>query len=141
MKIIRRVAAAAVAALVSSAAMASAHEYEVTFYNEPPVKLTVAVPGESAKVGSLKAGSKEAEPKGSVSLRENDASLNIELDWWQGQFDELTDGKGSHLSLPAGVCRKTVTMPLQPGNQVVIPCWNGKHPYVSFDAVTIRRLD
>lgn len=140
MKIFRH-AAATLAVLAASTAFAAGHDYEITFHKEAPVKLTVAPSGAESEQGSLKFDSKEAEPNGSVRMRETDTYLVIELDWWQAQFEELSDGKGTRLSLPTGLCRKIVTVPLQSDKPVVIPCQDGRPPYASFDAVTIRRLD
>lgn len=140
MKTIKRIAAA-LAILATSTTFAAGHEYEVVFYKEAPVKVSVAPSGAETQQDSLNFGSKDAEPKGSVRLRETDTSLIVELDWWQGLLEELTDGKGSHLSLPAGVCQTSVTMPVQSDKPVIISCWDGKYPYITFDALTIRRLD
>jgi len=140
MKTIKRVAAA-LAILATSTAFAAGHDYEVTFYNEAPVKLAVSSAENEIRLYSLKSNSKDAEPKGFVSLREENASLIIKFEWWQGQFDELTDGKGTRLTVPTGMCRKIVTVPAQADKLIAIACRNDKHPYASFDAVTIRRLN
>lgn len=140
MKIFKHVATA-LAFLATSATFAAGQEYEVTFHNEAPVKLALPPAGNEVKLHSLKSNSKEAEPKGSVSLREENASLIIKFEWWQGEYDELTSGKGNRLTVPTGMCRKIVTVPAQANKLVAIPCRSNKHPFSSFDAVTIRRLN
>jgi hypothetical protein len=137
---IKRVTAA-LAMLAASASFAAGLEYEVTFHNEAPIKLALPPAGNEVKLHSLKSNSKEAEPKGSVSLREENATLIIKFEWWQGDYDELTSGNGNRLTVPTGTCRKIVTVPSPADKLVAIPCRSNKHPFASFDAVTIRRLN
>jgi hypothetical protein len=135
-------AVVALAFLGNSTAFAAGPQYEVTFQGETPI--VVAVPDQASnkvQLDSLKMGDKDAGPKGYVGLQKVGDSLVVDLYWWQGHFEELTDGKGSHLSLPIGVCKQSKAARVTANLVVTVDCSRDRPPYEYFDAVTVRRLN